>query len=210
MSSDVIFDETVFPFASLHPNARAQLKAEILLLHPTLHNAQGEGHVDAPNMSNSANSAPESYAEIGTQQGSSNNAENEEVEVVVDLVATDILGMRSNVDAAPGAANDSDSSVDGAGIESSLGSTPAVVSGNLSALPGSGFSMPQISQQPTTDGDSGVAIIEDLALFTDAPDVVQSRSSMPFSSVAVPEEDRPKTRLQNNIRKPKGYTDSTL
>jgi hypothetical protein len=118
------FDETVFHFASLHPNAGAQLKAEILLLHPTLRNAQGEGCVDAPNMSNSANSAPESYAETCTHHGSSNNVENEEAEMPTDPVAADNLGARSSVDATPDAATESSSGADGAGIGSSLGSTP--------------------------------------------------------------------------------------
>jgi hypothetical protein len=36
ISRDVIFDESVFPFSKLNPNAGAQLKNEIMLLHPTL------------------------------------------------------------------------------------------------------------------------------------------------------------------------------
>ena len=36
ISRDVVFDETVFPFAALHPNAGARLRAEILLLSPEL------------------------------------------------------------------------------------------------------------------------------------------------------------------------------
>jgi hypothetical protein len=35
---DVIFDERVFPFASLHPNVGAQLRAEIALLPDSLQN----------------------------------------------------------------------------------------------------------------------------------------------------------------------------
>jgi hypothetical protein len=44
ISRDVVFDENVFPFASLHPNAGALLKKEILLLpsssnnHESVHN----------------------------------------------------------------------------------------------------------------------------------------------------------------------------
>ena len=37
ISRIVVFDEQVFPFASLHPNAGAQLRKEILLLPPSLH-----------------------------------------------------------------------------------------------------------------------------------------------------------------------------
>jgi hypothetical protein len=36
VSRDVVFDETVFPFAEMHPNAGARLRAEISLLDPTL------------------------------------------------------------------------------------------------------------------------------------------------------------------------------
>jgi hypothetical protein len=36
ISRDVIFDEEVFPFSNLHPNAGAHLRSEIALLHQTL------------------------------------------------------------------------------------------------------------------------------------------------------------------------------
>ena len=36
ISRDVVFDENVFPFASLHPNAVALLRKEILLLPQNL------------------------------------------------------------------------------------------------------------------------------------------------------------------------------
>jgi hypothetical protein len=54
------FNETVFPFATLHPNASAQLKAKILFLHPTLRNHLGENHVDLSNVANAANSVDQS------------------------------------------------------------------------------------------------------------------------------------------------------
>jgi hypothetical protein len=36
VSRDVIFDEGIFPFSKLHPNAGARFRSEISLLHPTL------------------------------------------------------------------------------------------------------------------------------------------------------------------------------
>jgi hypothetical protein len=36
VSRDVVFDEDVFPFANIHPNAGAQLHSKLLLLHSTL------------------------------------------------------------------------------------------------------------------------------------------------------------------------------
>jgi hypothetical protein len=38
ISRDVVFDETVFPFSKLHPNAGARLRAEISLLQDSLCN----------------------------------------------------------------------------------------------------------------------------------------------------------------------------
>ena len=38
ISRDVVFDEIVYPFAQLHPNAGARLRSEVLLLPPTLLN----------------------------------------------------------------------------------------------------------------------------------------------------------------------------
>jgi hypothetical protein len=42
ISRDVVFDENVFPFASLHPNAGALLKQQILLL-PSSTSSSHEG-----------------------------------------------------------------------------------------------------------------------------------------------------------------------
>jgi hypothetical protein len=53
ISRDVVFDETVFPFQSLHPNVRAVLRQEILLLPPSLRNPeQGDGFIDDTYMTN--------------------------------------------------------------------------------------------------------------------------------------------------------------
>jgi hypothetical protein len=40
ISRDVVFDEAVFPFHHMHPNAGALLRHEILLLDPSLHNSE--------------------------------------------------------------------------------------------------------------------------------------------------------------------------
>jgi hypothetical protein len=42
ISRDVVFDEIVFPFAQLHPNAGACLRSEILLLPSTLLNPSSD------------------------------------------------------------------------------------------------------------------------------------------------------------------------
>jgi hypothetical protein len=53
ISRDVVFDEAVFSFKLLHPNAGALLRQEILLLPPTLLNTeQGDEFIDDINMTN--------------------------------------------------------------------------------------------------------------------------------------------------------------
>jgi hypothetical protein len=69
ISCDVIFDETIFPFAILHPNTDALLKAKILLLHPILRNLNESEHVDEPNMANGADATSESFADTSHSDG---------------------------------------------------------------------------------------------------------------------------------------------
>jgi hypothetical protein len=46
ISRDVVFDEIIFPFSQLHPNAGSHLHVEILLLPPTLCNFHEDALVD--------------------------------------------------------------------------------------------------------------------------------------------------------------------
>lgn len=86
MSRDVVFDENVFPFASLHPNAGAQLRAELsflpdILLNPETSSgdAQIRGQHDEFPIPTNASSMPveamldagEDSAEFGDQNSSS-------------------------------------------------------------------------------------------------------------------------------------------
>jgi hypothetical protein len=101
ISRDVVFDENVFPFQELHPNAGALLKKEILLLPTSTPNevaSHADDHmstivpicvppvfvsqVDAPAaqnlVQNDATQPPEYYAEIsmqGAQSGTNNDAD---------------------------------------------------------------------------------------------------------------------------------------
>jgi hypothetical protein len=57
VSRDVVFDEAVFPFKDLHPNAGALLRKEIILLDKTLYNVeQGDEIVDDSTLTNPTNS----------------------------------------------------------------------------------------------------------------------------------------------------------
>jgi hypothetical protein len=133
ISRDVIFDEIVFPIASLHPNAGEQLKAEILLLHPTLRTIHGGARVDMPDMSNSANIIPKSYAETGgsgeemsANRGQSNIVQGDGIQRAMDHISVDNPGASFRADPVPAATTKSDS-------ESPSGSVRAVVPGGSSS-----------------------------------------------------------------------------
>jgi len=74
ISRDVVFDESVFPFASLHPNAGARLKSEIALLPDILKNSLSsfwdanlqDQHELSPAYTNVSSSAADVLDEIGT------------------------------------------------------------------------------------------------------------------------------------------------
>lgn len=50
ISRDVTFDETIFPFAEMHPNAGARLRSEILLLSPDSVATKGDSSLDDPHI----------------------------------------------------------------------------------------------------------------------------------------------------------------
>jgi hypothetical protein len=105
ISRDVIFDETVFPFSSLHVNAGAHLQAKILLLHPSLHNSHEGVGVDMPNMINVAHGIVEFYTGVSVAMGDQNSGassgdqvENSANQLATDLFPTPNPGANSGVD----------------------------------------------------------------------------------------------------------------
>jgi hypothetical protein len=82
ISRDVVFDEHVFPFASLHPNAGARLWAEIHLLPEVLLNPGNVHAYDSllsdPELTNALNSAGGDSVSAGTnpmRNGGENGAQ---------------------------------------------------------------------------------------------------------------------------------------
>ena len=78
ISRDVVFDEHVFPFASLHPNAGARLRAEISILPDALLNPSHIGDTTLPDQrdhcSAGTHPAPSSSAvDAGVEKNSSSN-----------------------------------------------------------------------------------------------------------------------------------------
>jgi hypothetical protein len=115
ISCDVIFDETTFPFATLHPNAGALLKAKILLLHPTLRNLNEGEHVDEPNMANATDGTFESFVDTchsDGENGVQNSTSSVANPVIVDanqeqgdIVAIEDLGKEITGDRLPAEAS---------------------------------------------------------------------------------------------------------
>ena len=85
ISRDVVFDESVYPFESLHPNARALLRKEILLLPSNLQNLDHGGD----DCTNSTDNPTSTRTVLPHVQGHAENATENDVEN--DAVITDKL-----------------------------------------------------------------------------------------------------------------------
>lgn len=79
ISRDVVFDESIFPFASLHPNAGAILKKEILLLPPNLRNFE-QGGDDCTDQYDTSTSSSGAFIPVQGhgENGGENDAQNDQ------------------------------------------------------------------------------------------------------------------------------------
>ena len=74
----MVFDETKFPFADLHPNAGALLRKEILLLPPDLTSFdQGGQNIDDQLLTNSSNGMHELCVDETGENCEENNQQGE-------------------------------------------------------------------------------------------------------------------------------------
>lgn len=193
VSRDFTFDEQVFPFATLHPNAGARLKAEISLLPSSLTNKEtcdqeGEEHHDQMFNISMPN-------------------------------ATNISCADSSCDASEGVpcrfGRLREASEDLAG-ESSLDSVQASALVQLQ-VQSSGSPFKGEQQLPighpaaaTSYGGSTVPACAIIAPTANAQESHQRGSSVHTELVQQYEVMRPKTRLQSGIRKEKIYTDGIV
>jgi hypothetical protein len=69
----VLFDDTIFPFSELHPNARVQLRSEIMLLPPTLIPLHSPGHAVDNHIINPQTPIEESVEHIDLSNGAANS-----------------------------------------------------------------------------------------------------------------------------------------
>jgi hypothetical protein len=197
ISRDVIFDETMFPFASFHPNAGALLKSKILLLHPTLCNhTEGVG-VEGPNVINTADGLIESYANHSADHGATDSSTDQRVETNP--------GVDPGIDSptAPLHVAVLDLVQIGSSSESGQVGVPAGAD-----LLHSGSSAQAAGSHPLVGSSSHVAATMDLVLVL-LPVYDQVGSSI-LSGSGAGVVQCPISRLQNNIKRPKVYTDGTI
>ncbi len=199
MSRDVTFDEQVFPFATLHPNAGARLRAEIALLPPGLTPSDQGGEEHHDHMFNISIPSTTDISCAGPPE----------------IAATDALGT---LDGVPGAHEELS--------ESTQDSAPAAVSGLPTDTPGSLSQgeqerspartavRSQPSHQSGGDTSAGSGVLSpahgDNIVTSDVTAPGSSTSAAPAQQQIPAEVMRPKTRLQSGIRKEKVYTDGTV
>jgi hypothetical protein len=201
ISRDVIFDESVFPFASLNPNAGARYHSDVLLVPSSSGN-------DA--ITNPANVSTFSVLPVIDRS----------LQLQPDISSSnDVHGSGPSMHGpvslhqpqAPAASPTGDSVVPRSAPQPPIGadlvgaSTPAPRC--LPLAPASGASSPcgspGITEAPGLGSSPALPAAPDPAL-ADAPGI----STVP--SPAVPPVVPPRTRLQDGIRKPKTYTDGTV
>jgi len=177
LSRDVVFDEDVFPFSSLHANAGAKLKNEISLLPKNLA-PQSFGDVDChvPNVTDLA--VPDNCDPM---------QENNEVQDGQEII--DVEAMDPPVPINPGASTEDDSPTFGV-LPAASASEDVLPS--LDSPRGGTESTPGSAQASSSNGSSVTSQGSDEAVMN--PEPVQ----------------RPHTRLQRGIVKPKVYTDGTV
>ena len=195
ISRDVIFDENVFPFTELHPNAGARLRSEILCY------GIGGEHV------------ADQYTNCPSNVFSELNVENQEessVQAGVTEANSDCTNTQEDLAAgASGSLPTSGESGTGAGDSPAdrLDHQPAATSATVSPPP-TGTGVSDRGDEPVNVTAASAWAGELSAAHADGTEGISSaapQTTMPAASV-----DRPATRSQSGIRKDKIYTDGTV
>ena len=223
ISRDVVFDETIFPFSTLNPNAGKRLRDELLLFPKNFHDE--DMNSGASNMSDAS---PESCELPSVDTGANNGANPAGMPSMVffPLPASSgesscSLELPSESGTASGVNTSSEPSVTPlhdmalASSPTDLGSSspelpPAPTSSNLSmsdSIPqGSPVAAPSASSPPPGSAAQTLPV-----------DVVRRRLPPPPPGPPRPVNGpirsslgHPRTRLQNDIRMPKRFTHGTI
>jgi hypothetical protein len=196
---DVIFDETVFLFSTLHPNAGAQLKVEISLLLPMLCTPHGDSFVAEPTVTNAANELNEVFAYSGiiSAANDGNSATNSPRGVEAHQLVVENLGARSSGDSVPGVAT----------------SDPEPISVGTESVPqqsGEAACLVLHPPNPTSCRGPEEHARSSVAMCGNSESVVPAGiDSAPLQSLQ-PEASHRRTWLQNNIKELNIYIEVTI
>jgi transposase InsO family protein len=222
ISRDVIFDEHVFPFASMHPNVGAQLKAELALLPDLFDPSSSCGgsftsdqEADSSLPANPSSSCDRDCTGSGEKSGESSTKSSPHVVLdgqhfmcppAGDSTATegDLLAEPASPDAA---------SPSGSG--ELLSPSTAAPGGHGSSVASAPRSAPSTTHAPaqTDQGQESASPAGPVgsAVHTEAPRSATTASpAAPGVAPSNPSHQGPVTRLQRGISKPKTYTDGTV
>jgi histone deacetylase 1/2 len=195
ISRDVVFDEHVFPFSTLHPNAGARLRKEFELLPDILRNPSPSigdinGHDQSLSSSNMTNSVPRP-AELPRDAAAP------------DADRSSAGGGRHFVCSPTGHILPPDADQAGASTSTPAATSPEPLSpAGGSVAPGTGSSTPPSTpSQPSSSGAPG----ELTEIYSPG-----SLAPTPVATAAPPAPPRPATRLSHGIRQPRIFTDGTV
>jgi histone deacetylase 1/2 len=205
ISRDVVFDEAVFPFAALHSNAGALLQKEIILLPPSLRNPGDENCYDF----NSTNATNVPDASTVPQENSSASS-SEGLPQFSFPAPSGLPGTAHPIHADPGMV-----SMSGSPAQGGASGSPATKATEES-VPGTHEN--SCSMTLPTDDQAAVPVPEDQPRSSMSPGFSQSMpvsdetepSGAPSALPSAPEPQRPKTRLQSGIVKPKSLYDGMI
>lgn len=231
ISRDVVFDEHIFPFATLHPNAGARLRSELTLLPDVLKNTSSvfgdailsDQHRPSPAFTNVSLSSGENLLATGTN--ASENGSQMESGRPYHMCRTPGDSSGSQADMPSAAAPSSE--VSGGSTSGSAGQLGLGTSSSSQCAPAMGSSAPTSpSDQPATpprmpqrdlsEGGGGTAAaLEPMEILSPGLAAAAEAGALPASPESdapaiSPEARRPVTRLQHGIHKPKTYTDGTV
>jgi histone deacetylase 1/2 len=230
ISRDVMFDETVFPFASLHPNAGHILRHELHLLPPDIPLSHvGDAQIDDPMtipILPVATNPTQHAAETTMSPDSSSDGEdfdtnNAENDLQPDSSENDNASTQSEADS-PSSSDQAPSNPD----DSSWDPPPDTSAGQPTASrarsrsPASRhYASPAPAASPCSASPSRSAPDDAVVSSPDSSDAAAhnpaSGSSVhdsppPSPAVAASSPPRGRTRLQSGIHKQKIYTDGTV
>jgi hypothetical protein len=211
ISRDVVFDETVFPFADLYPNAGAVLRKEILLLPDHLQNPNQSG-LDC---TDSIITNQHTILDDGVQE---QGCQNQQLEAATNSSTSEYrmegvpfpfqLGDTSDMDWP----NDSGpcSNINPAGDPTSAQGGTTIMSPSLQpSTPSSPLTPAPLSQSMTQPGHAQVNSSPLVPAESGANNGGTSTEPL-LQPPGEQQQLRPRTRAQSGIVKPKIYTDGTI